>query len=66
MSEGQTQFFCYVGLAAPLQNKPVTFPALPVPINTPGSSRGVIMDKFLTQEQNTLDVIRFKPTTFCL
>ena len=48
-----------------LHNEPVTFPALPVPIYTPGW-RGVIMVKCLTQGHNTLTVMGLEPTTFCL
>ena len=48
-----------------LHNEPVTFPALPVPIYTPGW-RGVIMVKCLTQGHNTLAVTGLEPTTFCL
>ena len=47
-----------------LHNEPVTFPALPVPIYTPGS-RGVMV-KYLTQGHNTLTVMGLEPTTFCL
>ena len=48
-----------------LHNEPVTFPALPVPIYTPGW-RGVIMVKCLTQGHNTLIATGLEPTTFCL
>ena len=48
-----------------LHNEPVTFPALPVPIYTPGW-RGVIMVKCLTQGHNTLTIAGLEPTTFCL
>ena len=43
-----------------LHNKPVTFPAFPVPIYTPGS-RGVIMVKCLTQGHNMLMVMGSNP-----
>ena len=62
---GQTHFpLCGARLHL-LHNEPVTFPALPVPIYTPGS-RGVIMVKCLTQGHNTLTVTGLEPTTFCL
>ena len=48
-----------------LHNEPVTFPALPVPIYTPGW-RGVVTVKCLTQGHNTLTVTGLESTTFCL
>ena len=48
-----------------LHNEPVTFPALPVPIYTPGWG-GIIMVKCLTQGHNTLTVTGLERTTFCL
>ena len=62
---GQTQLCAVWGSLYLIQNKPVTFPALPVPVYTPGS-RGVITDKCLTQGHNTLAVTGLEPTTFCL
>ena len=62
---GQTHFSVVWGSLHLLHNEPVTFPALPVPIYTPGL-RGVIMVKCLTQGHNTLTVTGLEPTTFCL
>ena len=62
---GQTPFSVVWGSLHLLHNKPVTFPALPVPIYTP-RLRGVIMVKCLTQGHNMLTVTGLKPTTFCL
>ena len=63
-NEPDSIFHC-VGLTTPPPQRPVTFPALPVPIYTPGTG-GVIMVQCLTQGHNTLAVTELEPTTFCL
>ena len=49
----------------PLHNKPVTFPALPVPV-THLYTKSRWMIKCLTQGHNMLAVSGLEPTTFCL